>query len=53
MPPGAVSVAAEKPVRLTSDHRSTYPLWGPQKIVFAKDVEAKKRKYGPKNELYR
>lgn len=52
LPPGVVSVAAEKTVRLTSDHRSSYPLWGPQKIVFAKDVEAKKRKYGPKNELY-
>lgn len=52
LPPGVVSVAAEKTVRLTSDHRSSYPLWGPQKIVFAKNVEAKKRKYGPKNELF-
>lgn len=52
VPPGAVSVAAEKTVRLTKDHNSSYPLWGPQKIVFVKTLEVGKRKYGPKNELY-
>lgn len=52
LPPGAVSVAAEKTVRLTKDRNSSYPLWGPQKIVFVKTLEANKRKYGPKNELY-
>ncbi len=52
LPPGAVSVKAVVPQRLTTDHRSSYPLWGPQKIVFVKTVDAKKRKYGPKNELY-
>jgi Tol biopolymer transport system component len=53
VPPGAVSVAAEKPVRITDDHRSLDPLWGPNdKIVFVKLLEAKKRKYGPKNELF-
>jgi hypothetical protein len=52
VPPGAVSVAAEQTVRLTRDHNSSFPLWGPQKIVFVKTLEAKKRKYGPKNELY-
>lgn len=52
LPPGAVSVKAVVPHRLTTDHRSSYPLWGPQKIVFVKTVDAKKRKYGPKNELY-
>lgn len=52
LPPGAVSVAAEKTVRLTSDSNSAYPLWGPQKIVFVKTLGAKKRRYGPKNELY-
>jgi hypothetical protein len=53
VPPGAVSVAAEKPVRLTNDHRSLDPLWGPDnQIVFVKQLEAKKRKYGPKNELF-
>lgn len=47
------TLAAAKPVRLTDDHRSTDPLWGPNgQIVFVKQLEAKKRKYGPKNELY-
>jgi len=41
------------PVRLTQDNRSTNPLWGPNgKIVFVKQLGAKQRKYGPKNELY-
>jgi len=52
LPPGAVSVAAERTVRLTRDHNSSYPLWGPHEIVFVKTLEAGKRKYGPKNELY-
>jgi hypothetical protein len=53
VPPGAASVAAEKPVRLTRDHNSSHPLWGPNgKIVFVKAVEGKKRRYGPKNELF-
>jgi Tol biopolymer transport system component len=52
LPPGAVSVKAVAPQRLTKDHNSSYPLWGPQKIVFVKTLDAKKRKYGPKNELY-
>jgi hypothetical protein len=52
VPPGAISVAAEKTVRMTSDHRSSFPLWGPTKIVFVKILDAGKRKYGPKNELY-
>jgi Tol biopolymer transport system component len=40
-------------VRLTSDRRSSDPLWGPSdQIVFVKTVEGKKRKYGPKNELF-
>jgi Tol biopolymer transport system component len=51
--PGVVNVRAPEPVRLTSDHRSSDPLWGPTgQIVFVKTVEAKKRKYGPKNELF-
>jgi hypothetical protein len=52
LPPGAVSVKAVVPQRLTKDHNSSYPLWGAQKIVFVKTADAKKRKYGPKNELY-
>jgi Tol biopolymer transport system component len=50
--PGVVNVRAPEPVRLTSDHRSSSPLWGPEKIVFVKTVEGKKRRYGPKNELF-
>jgi Tol biopolymer transport system component len=51
--PGVVNVRAPEPVRLTGDHRSSDPLWGPdEKIVFVKTVDGKKRRYGPKNELY-
>ncbi|HEU5105799.1 MAG TPA: hypothetical protein VFU11_08140 [Solirubrobacterales bacterium] len=50
--PGVVNVRAPEPVRLTKDHRSSQPLWGPEKIVFVKTVEAKKRQYGGKNELF-
>lgn len=49
--PGVVNVRAPEPVRLTSDHRSSQPLWGPQKIVFVKTL-GKNRRYGPKNELF-
>ena len=53
LPPGAVSVAAVHPQRLTTDHRSLSPLWGPnEKIVFVKLLGEKHRKYGPKNELF-
>ena len=38
---------------LTKDHNSLDPLWGPgEKIVFVKQLGAKKRRYGPKNELF-
>ena len=48
-----VSTSGGKPVRITHDHNSSDPLWGPtDKIVFVKTVEGKKRKYGPKNELF-
>ncbi|HEY6730662.1 MAG TPA: hypothetical protein VI039_06515 [Solirubrobacterales bacterium] len=50
--PGVINVRAPEPVRLTSDHRSSDPLWGPERIVFVKTVEGKKRRYGPKNELF-
>ncbi len=53
LPPGAVSVAPERPQRLTTDQSSLNPLWGPSgQIVFAKQLGAKQRKYGPKNELF-
>jgi Tol biopolymer transport system component len=38
---------------LTHDGISGYPLWGPQgQIVFVKQLEAKSRQYGPKNDLF-
>lgn len=49
--PGVVNVRAPEPMRLTSDHRSSQPLWGPEKIVFVK-TRGKNRRYGPKNELF-
>jgi Tol biopolymer transport system component len=53
LPPGAVSVAAVTPQRLTIDHRSSSPLWGPnERIVFVKHLGEKSRKYGPKNDLF-
>lgn len=53
VPSGALPVKAPRPVRLTRDHRSTDPVWGPHgRIVFAKQLGAKKRRYSPKNELY-
>lgn len=51
--PGVVNVAAEQPHRLTADHRSFAPLWGPnEKIVFVKHLGEKHRQFGPKDELY-
>lgn len=50
--PGVVNVRAPEPVRLTKDHNSSQPLWGPQEIVFVKALEGKKRQYGGKNELF-
>lgn len=51
--PSGQPIRVPVPVRLTRDHRSTSPLWGPAgKIVFVKQLGAKQRKYGPKNELY-
>lgn len=46
-------VGGGKPVLLTHDRRSLDPLWGPAgQIVFVKQLGAKQRKYGPKNELF-
>ncbi len=48
-----VPVSGGKAVALTHDHNSEYPVWGPTgKIVFVKLLEASKRKYAPKNELF-
>jgi Tol biopolymer transport system component len=47
------AVAGGAPIRLTRDHRSLSPLWGPTgKVVFVRLVDAKRRRYAPKNELY-
>ena len=38
---------------LTHDQISGYPLWGPTgQIVFVRQLGAKQRKYGPKNDLF-
>ncbi len=51
--PGAVFIQAPRPVRLTADHKSSSPLWGPdEKIAFVKHLGEKNRKYGPKNDLF-
>ncbi len=53
LPPGAMSLAAVTPQRLTNDHRSSSPLWGPnERIVFVKHLGEKSRRYGPKNDLF-
>ncbi len=40
--------------RLTTDRRSGYPLWSPNGgIVFVRQLGARKRRYVPKNELFR
>jgi dipeptidyl aminopeptidase/acylaminoacyl peptidase len=47
------TVAPGKPTQITKGGNSVDPLWGPAgKIVFAKQLDAKSRKYGPKNELF-
>jgi len=41
------------PVAITTDHVSQTPLWGPAgKVVYSRLVDAKRRRYGPKSELY-
>ena len=48
-----VAAGGAAPVAVTTDHRSQTPLWGPTgRVVLVKLVDAKRRKYGPKNELY-
>jgi Tol biopolymer transport system component len=47
------SVRFVPPVRLTNDHHSSSPLWGPNdRIVFVKHLGEKHRQFGPKNELF-
>ncbi len=48
-----VKTSGGKPVALTHSHNALDPLWGPtNQIVFVRQIEGKKRKYGPKNELF-
>jgi Tol biopolymer transport system component len=48
-----VSASGGKATQLTKDHRSQDPLWGPDgKVVFVKQLGARQRRYGPKNELF-
>ena len=48
-----VAAGGADPVAVTTDHRSQTPLWGPSgRVVFVKLVDADRREYGPKNELY-
>jgi Tol biopolymer transport system component len=48
-----VAAGAAAPVAVSHDHRSQTPLWGPTgRVVFVRLVDAARRKYGPKNELY-
>jgi Tol biopolymer transport system component len=48
-----VSTSGGKAARLTRNHVSLDPLWGPNdRIVFVKQLGAKHRQYGPKNELF-
>jgi Tol biopolymer transport system component len=46
-------VAPGRPAQITRGGNSLDPLWGPAgKIVFAKQLGGKNRRYGPKNELF-
>jgi Tol biopolymer transport system component len=46
-------VGGGKPTALTDDGISGWPLWGPTgRIVFVKQMNAKQREYGPKNDLF-
>ncbi|HVS99040.1 MAG TPA: hypothetical protein VHE08_00840 [Solirubrobacterales bacterium] len=47
------SIASGRSVALSHDHNASYPLWGPTgQIAFVRQLGAKRRKYGPKLELY-
>ncbi len=44
--PGVVNVRAPEPVRLTSDHRSSDPLWGPRKSFSSRPLTGKSASTG-------
>ena len=47
-----VPVAGGPPRRITSNHRSTAPVWGPSKIAFARTVKAKRKEDAPKSNIW-
>jgi Tol biopolymer transport system component len=47
------SIETGKTVKLSHNGTSVYPLWGPNgQIVFARQLGAKSRQYGPANQLF-
>jgi Tol biopolymer transport system component len=47
-----VPVAGGTPVRLTRNHRSSLPVWGPTQIAFARSFKAKGREDAPKSNIW-
>lgn len=48
-----VAVTGGTPVRITSNHRSTAPVWGPTKIAFARTFKARgRREDAPKSNVW-
>jgi Tol biopolymer transport system component len=47
-----VSIVAGAPVRLTSNHRSSQPVWGPTQIAFARSVKPKRKQDFPKSNIW-
>lgn len=47
-----VAVAGGTPRRITSNHRSTSPVWGPTKIAFARTFKARRREDAPKSNVW-
>jgi Tol biopolymer transport system component len=48
-----VPVAGGTPARITSNHRSTSPVWGPSKIAFARTFRARgRREDAPKSNVW-
>jgi dipeptidyl aminopeptidase/acylaminoacyl peptidase len=47
-----VPVAGGAPLRITGNHRSTAPVWGPTKIAFARTVKAKRKEDAPKSNIW-
>jgi hypothetical protein len=48
----SVAVAGGAPLRLTSNHRSSAPVWGPTQIAFAHSVKPKRKEDFPKLNIW-